>query len=97
MVEVAPDFFAIKGVFADDGRFDDAVYGLGIGTKPVAGDAFVSVYLQQGLGGFALGAGWPWPSESRSVLVMVLKRMVSTWVIFMRRPFEDGDRGRRLQ
>ena len=57
MVEVAPDFFAVKGVFADDGGFDDAVYDLGIGTKPVAGDAFVSVYLQQGLDGFALGAG----------------------------------------
>ena len=57
MVEVAPDFFAVKGVFADDRGFDDAVYDLGISAKPVAGDAFVGIYLQQGLGGFALGAG----------------------------------------
>ena len=57
MVEVAPDFFAVKGVFADYRGFDEAVYDLRISAKPVAGDAFVRVYLQQGLGGFALGAG----------------------------------------
>ena len=90
-------FFAVKGSSPDYGRFDEAVDDLGVDAKPVAGDAFVSVYLQQGLGGFALGAGMAVAVESRSVLVMVLKRMVSTWVIFMRRPFEDGDCGRRLQ
>ena len=57
MVEVAPDFFAVQGVFADYRGFDEAVYGLGIDAKPVAGDAFVGAYLQQGLDGFALGAG----------------------------------------
>ena len=66
MVEVAPDFFAVKGVFADYGGFDDAVDDLGIRAKPVAGDAFVGIYLQQGLGGFALGAGMAVPRRSRA-------------------------------
>ena len=57
MVEIAPDFFAIKRIFADDGGLDHVFHDSRVGAEPVAANPFVGADFQQGLGGFPFGSG----------------------------------------